>query len=88
MVEECVRPCHTCQISRKGQKSHGKLPPKEAKANLWEVPCMDLTGPHKIPRKGKRPLKLWCVAMMDPTTGWFEIKDIPDKRPETIANVV
>ena len=26
--------------------------------------------------------------MIDPATGWFEMKDIPDKRADTIANLV
>ena len=33
-------------------------------------------------------LTLWCVTMMDPATGWFELKTIPDKRADTIANLV
>ncbi len=26
--------------------------------------------------------------MIDPATGWFEISQIPDKRSDTIANIV
>ena len=33
-------------------------------------------------------LKLWCVTMIDPATGWFEIKEIKDKYAYTIANIV
>ena len=31
---------------------------------------------------------LWDIAMIDPTTGWFEIKQISTKRADTIANSI
>ena len=33
-------------------------------------------------------LTLWCVTMIDPATGWFEMKEVPSKRADIIANIV
>ena len=40
-----------------------------------------------IPRKGKNPLNLWCLAMIDPTTVWFKMAQIPNKRAAEIADI-
>ena len=57
-------------------------------AELWEKLCVDLIGPYKIKRRGKETLTLWCVTMIDPATGWFEMKELPDKQAITVANLV
>ena len=56
--------------------SHGKLPEKQAEHVPWETLCVDLIGPYKFIQKNKKPIKLWAVTMIDPATGWFEIKEI------------
>ena len=37
---------------------------------------------------GQAPIKLWCVTVIDPTMGWFKMKQIANKEPITIANVI
>ena len=39
-------------------------------------------------RNRKPSLTLWCVTMIDPATSWLEISEIPDKRADTIANII
>ena len=68
-------------------QKYGKLPPKQAKRNPWDKLCVDLIGPYTIPWKGKNPLKLWCLTMIDPTTGWFEMAQIPNKTAAEIADI-
>ena len=70
----------------KNQK-YGKLPPKQAETNPWDTLCVDLIGPYMIPRKGKTPLKLWCLTMIDPATGWFEMAQITNKTAAEIADI-
>ena len=70
------------------KKKYGHLPIKEAEAEPWEKLCVDLIGPYTIKRPGKKTLTLWCVTMIDPATGWFEIKEIPSKDAATVANLV
>ena len=36
----------------------------------------------------KNPVELWACTMIDPATGWFEIKEIKTKRADVIANIV
>jgi hypothetical protein len=47
-----------------------------------------MIGPYTIKRKSKKPLLLWCVTMIDPTTSWFEIKQVQNRESHTVANVV
>jgi len=76
------------------KRNYGLLPEKEAESELWEKLCIDLIGPYPIPTKGHKktkdstPLQLWAMAMIDPATGWIEIKEITTKHADFFANVV
>lgn len=65
---------------------YGHLPAKEAEAEPWDKLCVDMIGPYTI--KGKKPLMLWCVTMIDAATGWFEMQHVKDKEAITVAAVV
>ena len=39
------------------------------------------------PSKRKNPLKLWCLTMIDPATGCFEMAQIPNKTAAEIADI-
>ena len=45
-------------------------------------------GPINYVVKGKNPLILKAVTMIDPVTRWFEITQYSDKKAMTIANLV
>ena len=85
-----VSSCGVCQRQKKQRKKYGLLPEKEAEFQPWERLCVDLIGPYKIKtKKGGRKLpQLKCVTMIDPATGWFEIKQYSDKQSITVANIV
>ena len=87
-VHEICSKCDTCQRCKKSHLKYGHLPEKRAEAVPWDVLCVDLIGPYTLKRKGKKPLELWCITMIDPATGWFEMVQIPNKQPDTIANKV
>ena len=81
--------CHTCQLTKRTKKKYGHLPEKEAESYPWEKLCVDMIGPYSIKRRGKEDLVLWCVTMIDPATGWFEIREVPGtKRADVVANIV
>ena len=89
-MEKACKNCRTCHLSKKKTIKYGKLPPKEAEAVPWDVLCVDLIGPYSIKSK-KQPNKefnLHAVTMIDPATGWFEIKEIANKEAHTVAEVV
>ena len=90
-VQEVCKKCPTCQLTKKKTTKYGHLPPKAAETKPWEVLCVDLIGPYKIKqpkRKGKnKDLELFCLTMIDPATGWFEMVRIPNKEAITIADL-
>jgi hypothetical protein len=79
--------CHTSQLTKKGSKKYGRLPEKVAETDPWNVLCIDLIGPYKIERKNKtkKPLILRALTMIDPATGWFEMKEIKTKAADSVA---
>jgi transposase InsO family protein len=89
-VHDVCTKCHTCQLTKKGHMKYGKLPKKEAEAIPWDVLCIDLIGPYTIERKSKakKPLTLWALTMIDPATGWFEMREIQTKKADVVANVL
>jgi len=73
-VKNICQTCPTCQKTKKIKK-YGLIPEKEAEAIPWEKLCVDLIGPYKITNKNNnQELTLWCLTMIDPATGWVEIK--------------
>ena len=74
MIANICGKCHTCQLTKRKQTKYGKLPEKIAEVNPWRTLCVDLIGPYKFNQKTNKPVQLWAVTMIDPATGWFEIK--------------
>lgn len=94
-VERLVKTCPICQVNKKNKPKYGHLPAKSADVDPWKVLCIDLIGPYKIAHKRKEDLKLQCLTMIDPATGWFEIVQLPKdnkgepiKRADVIANLL
>ena len=88
-IQATCKRCRVRQLTKKKSKKYRHLPAEEAETDPCEVLCVNLIGPYKIKRKGKRKeLKLWCITMIDPVTKWFEIQTIPNKQAITVANKV
>jgi len=89
-VDSVCKPCDTCQRTKKSTIKYGHLPEKVAQAEPWDVLCIDLIGPYTINRKNKKkkPLVLWAITMIDPATGWFEMRDITTKSADAVANEI
>jgi hypothetical protein len=86
MVIKTCKKCTNCQLAKPTAQKHGELPAKLAEENPWDTPCVDLIGPYKIERKGKKDLKLWRLTMIDPATGWFEMQQIENKTAAEVAD--
>ena len=86
-VHDVCKKCPTCQRAKTTNQKYGKLPKKQAETNTWDTLSIDLTGPYTIPQRGKNPLKLWCLTMIDPATGWFDMAQIPNKTAAEIADI-
>ena len=86
-VHNVCKNCPTCQRAKTNNQKYGKLPPKQAETDPWDRLCVDLIGPYTIPRKERNPLKLWCLTMINPATGWFKMAKIPNKTAADIADI-
>ena len=86
-VCDVCKKCPTCQRAKTNNQKYGNLPPKQAETNPWDTLCVDLIGPYTIPQKVKIPLKLWCLTIIDPATGWFEMAQIPNKTAAEIEDI-
>jgi hypothetical protein len=86
VVATCMK-CLNCQLAKPTNQKHGKLPAKAIKENPWDTLCVNLIGPYKIERKGRKDLKLWCLTMIDPATGWFKMHQIENKTAAKVADI-
>jgi hypothetical protein len=76
-VHAYCRTCDKCQRNKKQRKKYGHLPAKEAEALPWKRVNVDLIGPYTVENPNHPALKeLRAMTMIDPVTGWFEIKAI------------
>ena len=96
-VEDVCKKCAQCQLTKPKLKRLGHLPPKTVEETPWERLCIDLIGPYTIGKikkdKKNRVLSdttvtLHCLTMIDPVTGWFEITEIPEKKADTVVNIL
>lgn len=75
-IHQYVKTCRKCQLCKKQRKKYGKLPAKTAEDPVpWKRVNLDMVGPWTV----KTPTKtheLRALTMIDPATGWFEIKDV------------
>ena len=90
MATQCANFCKRCSVyqqfkSRK--RKYGQLPPRTVGELVpWDTVHVDLIGPYSLTAKQFQPhgkiqeveLRLTCMTMVDPVTGWFEIVEVPN----------
>ena len=86
LIKDIVGRCPICQTGKKKRIKYGHLPAKVAESYPWEHLCVDTIGPYIIRRKGKKELHFQAVTMIDPATGWFEMKQTKTKQADEVAN--
>ena len=67
-------------------KKWGHVPPKQAEYHPWEQVCVN-TIAYTIHRNGQKPLRLQCLTIIDPATGWIEVFPIENKHADKLANL-
>ena len=98
-VHDVCSKCDACQFLKRNKKNYGKLPPKEAESVPWDTLCVDLIGKYQFsPKSGGKKYEmkttsgktvyLQAVTMIDPATGWVEIRALPGARADYVANQV
>jgi transposase InsO family protein len=77
-IESHVRTCPQCQKYKKVRLKYGQLPEKQAEdAVPWKRVDLDMIGPYEV-KAVNGTFTLRALTMIDPATGWFEVKDVPD----------
>jgi transposase InsO family protein len=90
VVDVCKR-CPTCQRNKLSWKKYGELPAKEAEVTPWKTLHIDTIGEYLIDvtvKNRKKTLKLRCLTMIDPATGWFEIAELKRGRADYTADLL
>ena len=85
-VEDYVKTCPVCQLTKKQRKKYGHLPAKKAETTPWKRVNVDLVGPYTI-RTKKKEHSFRAMTMIDPVTSWFEIATINTKSSEEAQRI-
>jgi transposase InsO family protein len=77
-IKRHIGRCKECQLNKGNAKKYGHLPPKDMEApEPWNRINVDLIGPWRV-KTPKGPRELRALTIIDPATGWFEMKEISD----------
>ena len=79
-----VKKCHKCQVNKRSKHKYGKLPPKLVVTKPWNTLCVDLIGPYTLIGKDSTVVDFMCVTMINPSTSWFEIVELPVSKPKEL----
>ena len=82
-INNYVRKCSVCQLYKQTRPSYGEIPPPDVEYHPWRTVCVDCYG-YSVVTRG-HTYTLIALTMADPSTGWFEIMEIPNKQSETVA---
>jgi hypothetical protein len=76
-IRRYVKSCRSCQVNKRHSLRYGHVPPKLVIPTLWKALCVDLVGPYTLKGKDGSRIDLMCLTMIDPTTSWFKIVELP-----------
>jgi hypothetical protein len=66
--------CRACQVNKKRKLKYGHLPPISVP---WRALSVDLIGPYTLKGKDGTIIDFMALTMIDPTTSWFEVVELP-----------
>ncbi len=72
-----TKSCKTCQVNKKRKLKYGHLPSKTIITVPWRVLWVDLIGPYTLKGKDGTIIDFMAFTMIDPTTSWFEVVELP-----------
>jgi hypothetical protein len=72
-----TKSCRACQVNKKWKLKYGNLPPKTIITVPWRALCVDLIGPYTLKGKDGTIIDFMALTMIDPTTSWFEVVELP-----------
>ncbi len=79
-IRRYVKSCRSCQVNKRHSLKYGHVPPKLVITTPWEALCVDLVGPYTLNGKDGSSVDFMCLTMIDTTTSWFKIMELPTVR--------
>jgi hypothetical protein len=77
IIQSITKSCKSCQVNKSCQLKYGHLPSKIVISTPWEALCVDLIGPYTLKGKDGSAIDFMTLTMIDPTSSWFEIVELP-----------
>ncbi len=76
-IRSLTKSCRSCHVNKRQSQKYGHLPPKTVYTIPWECLCVDLIGPYTLKGKDNLQIDFKAPTMIDPTSSWFEIAELP-----------
>jgi hypothetical protein len=76
-IRRYIKTCRSCQVNKRHSQKYGHLPPKLVIITHWKASCVDLIGPYTLKGQDGSSIDFMCLTMIDLTTSWFEIVELP-----------
>jgi hypothetical protein len=64
-------------VNKKRTQKYGHLPSKIVISTPWEALCVSLIGPYTLKSKEGSSIDFMALTMIDPTSSWFEVVELP-----------
>jgi hypothetical protein len=87
IIRSLTKSCKSCQVNKRRSQKYGHLPLKTVCTIPWECLCVDLIGPYTLKGKDNLQIDFMALTMIDPTSSWFEIAELPvveQLHPQTV----
>jgi hypothetical protein len=82
-IRRYVKSCRSCQVNKRHSQKYGHLPPNLVITTPWKALCVDLIGPYTLKGKDSSSIDFMCLTIINPTTSWFEIVELPTVAQKT-----
>ncbi len=76
-IRSITKSCKACQVNKRHALKYGHLPSKIVISTPWEALCVNLVGPYTLKGKAGSAIDFMALTMIDPTSSWFEIVELP-----------
>ncbi len=76
-IQKYVKTCQSCQVNERHSQKYEHLPPKLVITTPWKVLWEDHKGPYTLKGKNGSSIDFMCLTMINSTTSWFEIVELP-----------
>ncbi len=76
-IRSLTKSCKSCQVNKRRSQKYEHLSPNTVYTIPWECLCVDLIGLYTFKGKDNSQIDFMALTMIDPTSSWFEIAELP-----------